>query len=62
MVVLETEFPFFAQAGLDCEPPVLYFQPVAGITGICHHTQLFSIEMGVSQTFLPRLAWLSVSK
>jgi hypothetical protein len=33
------------------------FFTVAGMTGVPHHTQLFSIEMGVSQMFLPELVW-----
>jgi hypothetical protein len=29
---------------------------VARMTDICHHALFFSIEMGVSQTFPPRMA------
>jgi hypothetical protein len=30
---------------------------IAGITGACHHTEIFPIEMGFSWTFLAELSW-----
>jgi hypothetical protein len=44
----------FAQASLDHNPPV-YTACIARMTSMCHHTQLFSVEMGVSLTFC--LGW-----
>jgi hypothetical protein len=40
---------------MDYNLPI-YASCVAGVTGICHHTQLLSIEMGSCTHFLPRLA------
>jgi hypothetical protein len=37
----------YAQAGLDCDPPI-FASHIAGITGTHHHTQLFSGWDGVS--------------
>jgi hypothetical protein len=40
----------FSQAGLDCNTPILSFPPLLG--WVCHHAQLFSIEMRSSKLFL----------
>jgi hypothetical protein len=46
---------FFAQASLAHDPP--FILPItAGIIDMYYHAQLFSVEMGVSQAFLPGLA------
>jgi hypothetical protein len=42
----------YYQASLDCNPPI-NTSHVAGMTGTCHHTQLFIGWGGVSLTFPP---------
>jgi hypothetical protein len=45
---------------MDCDPP-FYTYYIAGMTGVCHHTQLLVVEI-VLVNFLPRLAWISASQ
>jgi hypothetical protein len=48
---------FFPQAGLDHDILILHFFAIAWMTAAYHNAQHFSVEMGVSQTFLLGLAY-----
>jgi hypothetical protein len=59
LVILETGSLFFAQADLCWDSPnfMLLLSLGWGVTGTCHHTQLFSVEMGGLQNFFFCQGW-----
>jgi hypothetical protein len=52
LVIFEIGSHFLPQAGLDHDP--IYVSCHSWVTGMCHHAQLLSVKMGVSQTYFSR--------
>jgi hypothetical protein len=48
--------PFFAQASLDCNPPI-YVSHCCGMTGVNHYAQPFLFRLGLTNFFFARLTW-----
>jgi hypothetical protein len=53
LIILEIESCFCAQAELDCNPPILSFLAVTGMTCRCHHGQSFVLLLrwGLTNSF-----------
>jgi hypothetical protein len=52
LVIWEIRVSLFVKAGLHHDPPI-YTSIIAEMTGVHHHTQLFSIEIGPGTAVLP---------